>query len=44
MDVERKGVARRKKIRLAIIITICLALVHLVTMGLESPQAGGTEC
>src|SRR5439155_3563736 len=35
MDIERKGVARRKKIRLAIVITICLALVPIVTMGLN---------
>src|SRR6266481_7544456 len=35
MDIERKGVARKKKIRLAIIIAICLALVPIVTMGLN---------
>jgi hypothetical protein len=35
MDIERKGVARRKKIRLAILIAICLALVPIVTVGLN---------
>ena len=35
MDIERKGVARRKKIRLAILIAISLALVPVITMGLN---------
>jgi HlyD family secretion protein len=35
MDIERKGVARKKKIRMAIIVLICLALVPIVTMGLN---------
>lgn len=45
MDIQRKGVARKKKIRLVIIIVICLLAIPIITMGLNrlKPAAPGVD-